>query len=342
MRAMSSISVTVLRLIVAGAAQHGADPEALLRAVSLEPGDLTDSDARFSRTVETSLWAEAERLSQHPCLGIDIAERLTVDGYGPIGFAVRASGSLGEAYGRVIRYLRLVANGPVLRLDADGAHAIFAHLPPKTPPAPSRHAVELLFGNLVMLARRGVDPAFFPEAVRFCHKAPADLTRHRALFGPNIKFGAGRDEMELKRDWLSRPQALAEAALAEVLDEHMGSRLAALPADENAFLARVNRALRQEVGGAGLEPSQALLPRVADRLQMSSRTLQRRLRQEGTSLTKQMDETRAQLAASKLRDKSQSITEVAFLLGFSEVSTFHRAFKRWTGKTPAAFREGRG
>jgi AraC-like DNA-binding protein len=330
---VSTVSAKVVRLIAAGAAAGGVDPDALSRAAGVDASVLADPDGRVPRSVEARCWLEAARLTGDDCFGLHLSETLPVDGLGPIGFAVRSSATVGDAYERVIRYLRLLAQGPVLRLSQEGAAARLWHVPPEGF-SPPRHAVEFLIANLVVLVRHGVSPDFAPRAVRFRHAAPASTAEHRRLLGPTVEFEAEQDELVIDRAVLSARQIHAEPALSEILDQHLSALAAALPPD-GSFLERARAALAAEVGRR--EPT---LESIAGRLRMSPRSLQRRLQQEGTSLTALLDRVRQDLAVYHLGESRESIAEVAFLLGFSEVSTFHRAFKRWTGVTPAAYRRG--
>lgn len=334
---MSAVSVRVFQLVLAGAVARGVDPQALLRAAGIAGESLADPDGRLPRAAELRLWTEAAALAGDECFGIHLCERLTVDGLGPLGFAVRSSATLGDAYQRVIRYLRLLVHGPVLELRLDGDVARLRHRPPPTGPAPSRHAVEFLLGNMIMLARRNVDPSLTPRAVSLRHAAASRIDSYHPLFGRNVRFQQEHDELVLDREHLTREHRNAEPSLASVLDQHLTSLLARAPADggDGPFLERVDAALAAE-----LEHGEPTLAAVASRLHMSPRTLQRRLRDEGTSLSDRLDRTREALATRLLGEPTRSIGEVAFLLGFAEVSTFHRAFKRWTGLTPVAYRRG--
>jgi AraC-like DNA-binding protein len=332
---MSAISVKVLQAIIFGAAARGVEPTELLGAAGIDPAALTDPDGRVPRTVEVRLWYEAVRLTGDDSFGLHLSEHLPVDGLGPIGFAVRSSATVGEAYERVVRYLRLVAHGPALELRLDGDVARLRHEPPQAAPAPARHAVEFLMGNLVFIVRHGVDAAFTPSSVHFRHAAPVRINEHHRLLGPEVRFGAEHDELVIDRAVLSRPQTQAEPALSEVLDQYLASRLVSLPV-EGSFLERARAALADE-----LTRGEPTLESIAARMKMSPRSLQRRLQQEKSSLSSLLDRLRADLAVRYLSESRESIGEVAFLLGFSEVSTFHRAFKRWTGVTPAAYRRDR-
>lgn len=331
---VSAVSVKIFQLILVGATARGVDPRALLAAAGVSGTDLTDPDGRLPRTAELRMWTEAARLADDECFGLHLSERLTADGMGPLGFAARSSATLGEAYQRVGRFLRLLVHGPVVELHEEGHGARLRHRPPATVPAPSRHAVEFLLGTLVHMARRGLGPGFQPRAAHLRHAAPSRMHAHHELFGRGVRFEQEHDEIVLDRSVLAHPQPLAEPALAEVLDQHITSLLRAAPT-ERSFLEHVDAALVAE-----LERGEPSVAAVATRLHMSPRTLQRRLRQEGTSLSDRLDRIREGLATRHLSEPTRSIGEVAFLLGFSEVSTFHRAFKRWTGLTPVAYRRG--
>jgi AraC-like DNA-binding protein len=328
-------AVRVVQAIVAGAAAQGVAPAQLLATVGLRADELVDPDARVPRSAELALWQSATLLTGDDCFGLHLAEALPIDVYGALGFATRGSATLGEAYRRVARFIRVLRSGVALEIVADGAVVRLRHVAPAGEAPPSRHAVEWLMANLVVMARKGVDPAVAPREARFRHPAPARTDEHRRMFGAAVRFAQDHDELALDATLLARPQREAEPALASVLDRHLDEALARLPAA--GFLDRIRAALADDLRRGG-EPT---LDTLARRLHMSSRSLQRRLQHEGTSLQALLAGLRADLAARYLGEADCSISEVAFLLGFSEVSTFHRAFKRWTGKTPAAFRRER-
>lgn len=330
---MGSVSVRVFQLVVAGAAAGGVAPADLLAAAGIAARDLADPDGRLSRVLEARLWHAAARLTGDDAFGPHLAERVAPDGFGALGFALRSSPTLGDAYARLSRFLRLVAHGPVMTTTVEGAVVRLGHAPPPTPPPPSRHAVEFLLTVLVDLARRGVDAAYLPRAVTFRHPAPARLDEHQRLLGPGVRFDAAHDEVVIDRDRCDRAQRHAEPALARVLDDHLAQQLGALGDEDASVVDRTRRALFAE-----LDHGEPAIEVIAARLRMSPRSLQRRLKQEGASLTGVLDRLREELARRYLDEARDSIGEVAFRLGFSDPSTFHRAFRRWTGLTPAAYR----
>jgi AraC-like DNA-binding protein len=329
---VSSVSVRMFQLVVAGAAAQGVPPQELLAAAGLSAELLADPDARLPVSSELRLWSEAVRLTRDESLGLRLLESLQIGDFGGIGYAVRSSTTLGGAYERVVRYLRLLNRELGLRLVVEGAQARLQHLPP-TGHAPPRCAVEYLLGIMVLIGRRNIGDAFRLRAARFRHPAPASLEQHRQLFGEPLRFEQEQDELVFDRALLDRPQAQAEPVLCEVLDRHLQQMIESLPTD-TGFLDRARACLVSELSRG--EPT---LGRIAQRLHMSERSLQRRLQQEGTTLQALLAGVRTDLAVRYLSEAQESISEVAFLLGFSEVSTFHRAFKRWTGLTPSAYRK---
>jgi AraC-like DNA-binding protein len=136
----------------------------------------------------------------------------------------------------------------------------------------------------------------------------------------------------MAREDLDRPMRGADAALAAVLSRQLDRLLVSLPTDPPVS-TRVRLLVKDD-----LPSGSVTVDRVAGQLGMSVRTLSRRLEGEGTSFRHLLDSVRHELAVAHLRDPRMELTEIAFLLGYSESSAFHRSFRRWTGRTPVEFR----
>lgn len=337
---MGNVSVHVLQMILAGASAEGVEPAQLFAAVGLEPDALRliGPDARVPLAIGMRMWHEAVRLTGNEHFGLQLAERLKVSDFAGIGYAVRSSPTVGEGYERVARYLRLMHDDVVLTIEHSGATVRVKSALRSGEPAPAA-GTECLMAMLVLIGRYGVGAQFVARETLFCHEAPSRTAEHQRIFGGRVRFGQPRNELVFDSALLSLPQLQAEPGLCALLDRHLQDLIDRLPAGNDApsFLERVRSCLAQELKRG--EPS---LEKVAERLHMSSRSLQRRLKDEGTSLQELLSSVRADLAVRHLAEKHESISEIAFLLGFSEVSTFHRAFKRWTGLTPAAYRRSQG
>lgn len=185
-------------------------------------------------------------------------------------------------------------------------------------------------------ARIATGREIFPSKVELQHQQPADTTAHRPIFGPNIHFRSERDAISFDRATSELPVVGADPALGELVMAHARALYERLPED-TTWTSRVQRLV-----GGELPRSMLGIDDVATRLSVPKRTLQRRLKEEGTSFEELTDALRRQLAERYLREQRLGVQETAFLLGYSDVSAFHRAFQRWTGVSPTRFRADLG
>jgi AraC-like DNA-binding protein len=161
-----------------------------------------------------------------------------------------------------------------------------------------------------------------------------ELAELEAFFGTEVRLGADRCAIRFDASLLERPQQLADPQLAAFLQSYAEDSLAALPA-----IGRVSTRVR-EILARGLKDGELSLKSVAKALGMSERSLQRQLGTEKTTLKRITEELRRELALNYLKRHDLSVSDVAYMLGFSETAPFFRAFKKWTGLTPGDFRRG--
>jgi AraC-like DNA-binding protein len=240
---------------------------------------------------------------------------------------------LGAGLAQAIRYQRLLHDQARSELVHVEREVIYRHQVGAVPERAPRHAIEFGFATFARFAQRATGKPLLPSRVRFQHAAPHDLSQHRAVFGDNLEFEGETDELAYDSAALELPLLTADASLQEVVESHARSLLAQFP-DQHGLDARLRAAICEE-----LRRGELSLDSVARRLGTPPRTLQRRLKSEGTSFAVMVDALRRDLSERYLRDRRLSVQETAFLLGFSDVSAFHRAFVRWTGKTPREFQK---
>ncbi|WP_437956187.1 AraC family transcriptional regulator [Sorangium sp. So ce119] len=316
------------------AAQRGADRAALLEAAGLPAAALDDPDARAPLAAFYALLEGAVAAVRDPHLGLDFAGRFQPEQLDALGFLAMSSPNLGEALGRMLRYQQLWSEGERYTLELRGgrAHLGFTPFGPDRP-AHGQVAEMFAFDVLVNGGRMSGAP-IEAVAVSFRHAAAGDPEEKARRLGAPVRFEAPQTELVLPAEALARPLPQANDALAAFLERQVGALAARLPgaAPSGQALADRVRALLAERLREGAD-----LGALAARLRMSPRTLQRRLGDEGTSLHALLDEVRRGRAAALL-EAGMAIGEVAYLLGYSEPSAFHRAFRRWTGETPEAFR----
>jgi AraC-like DNA-binding protein len=188
--------------------------------------------------------------------------------------------------------------------------------------------------TVVLLRQLTALPPEEPLALEvwFQHPSPRDRSIHDELFRCPVRFDAPETRLVLSRSAIERPVVGRDPALYEYLDRHALALAKTFP-EATSLSARVRRELGSALAAG--EPSQI---EIARRLALSERSLQRHLKAEGHTFAELLEGVRQELARSYLRDPALSVSEVAFLLGYSEPSSFHRAFKRWEGEGPSEFR----
>ncbi len=316
--------------IVTALMAAGADVQAVLAEAGISPAELGDPERRFPREAMLTLWRAACRATGDSAFALHVAERATYGSFGVLEYIARSSSTLGEALTRVARYVRLLDDVAEIAFVNTSEELTIVPRLSDAWPIPG-DVMEGLLAMTVRLARELTgDARLLPRAVEFQHAAPPDTREHTRVFGLTVRFGAARNGVTFARAALALPVARADPALSAILDRHAQELLRRLP-PVGTFSQRVRALLAAELrgGNAALEP-------VAARLRVSTRTLRRRLKDEGTSLTELLDELRRELALGYVDERAMTLDAIAFELGFADARAFRRAFKRWTGRAPRA------
>lgn len=326
-----SLSVRAVRPPIAGLRARGIDVAAALATANIPAAALSDPDARVPHAAAVRLWRFAETTTGDPDFGLHVGRAVPPGGLGVPEYACRKSPDLRAGLERVSRYMRLNHDVARVELRDTPRGLLLEHVLPPGRTLP-RSAVDFMMAAMITLLRDATGRPLRPVEVQTDYPRPADRTALDAFYGAPLRFDAGRRACVFSPDDATAPMVGAEPALCGILDAHAQLLLDRLPTVES-LTERVRALVAEELRGGN-----PTAEHIADRLGMSVRTLQRRLGDEGTSHRSVLTGLRTDLAASYLRDPALAIAEVAFLLGFSEPSAFHRAFKRWLGLTPAAFR----
>lgn len=309
----------------------GYDTEALLQRCNIASTMLQAVDGKIPHRAMMHLWQAAQAATADDQLGLHLAEAAPIDAFGIHTYALLASPTLREAYRRACRYQRLIHTGTELVFHEEATAGILQHLLPGGASAP-RQPAEFLVTLWVRFGRLLLGNDFTPTLVCFAHPAPQDTREHVRIFQISIQFRSGRTAIYVPNPLLDRPNQKADIGLTRLLDEYALRLLADAPT-ATTFSARVRHHLSQELNG-GAPTADAL----AKTLHLSVRTLHRTLQQEGTTFRALLRQVRYEQATRLLTNPQLSIAEVAFLLGFAELSSFYRAFTQWTGVTPATYR----
>jgi AraC-like DNA-binding protein len=328
------VSALWVPALVATIRSAGWSEERIARTVGLRRDQL-----RLERRIPLDKYFALVDLAAHaaedPCFGLHFAAAHAFETAGVFNYIVENSPNVGAAIANGMRYLRLIVDAAELSLEARGAQVVLIYRVTDPSIVASRHYAELVIAYGLKGLRVMVDdPDWTPDEVHFRHPPPRDTAPHRRLFGTTVKFGQRDNALAFNRALLSRPIRAADLQLLQILETHAKEILAELPATDDLVVR-----LEQFVVGA-LADDASSVGTAARALGMSTRTLQRRLRARGIVYARLVEDIRRRLSLRYLADASLSMGEIAYLLGYSESSAFNRAYRRWTGQTPAAVRRG--
>jgi len=333
---MWSRSGTVLsvssRAMVAACERLGLDTGALLASVGIARETLEDPDARLEAAKVSELWAKAYELSSDPVLSLHAAEACPIGAYKVIDFMGANAATVGEAFLYSSRYFPLINTAIRLPIDESGDPVTFDIVDETGPMGVTRPYAEYCFAAFLIHVRGDTGVDFPIRELAFVHRRPADISEHERVFGCPVRFEAQWNRMSIDRAVWDTPAKGGNPGQLQVLSEHADLLLAKLPKGPD-LVERTRKAIGERLRG-----SDSSLESVARELGTSGRSLQRHLQELGYSYNALADEVRAATARLYLEQPDIAVAEVAYLLGFADPSTFNRAFKRWTGSTPARSR----
>jgi len=308
----------------------GLDAADLVRRAGVPETALTRPESRIAQAVSARLWELAAGASGDPALGIAVSEEMRWSSLHALGFALLTSSTLGDAFGRLVRYAGMLTDAWSLAIEStDRGYEVV--MGPRSPAdAVSPYALDAGLASLVRLARSELGTDVSPVAVALAPGAPGDLSPFEAFFRCPVSFDTPDYRLVFNVDDVSRPLRQANATLAAAQDRIVAHYLQGLAADTTTDGVRQ---VLVTLLPAGAPDAQT----VARALALSTRSLQRHLEEEGTTFRSQLEEVRRSLAHDYLRAGTHSVTEVSYLLGFSDSANFSRAFRRWTGVTPSQY-----
>jgi AraC-like DNA-binding protein len=329
---LPTASGAIARAAYALAMHARLDVRPLLKSSNLIPQQIKNSQFRIPvRNQIKFLSAVADQLPD-PFLGIHIAEGIDIREAGLVYYVVASSETLGDALRRLARYSGLTNEG--LRITCHEAKDItvkFEYLGVSR--SSDRHQMECFVAILIRLCRQLSGLTLSPRHVKLIHRRTELPTGIKKVFGCNVAFGSDVDEVIYPRLAKSITTVDADPYLNSLLVRYCEEALSNRSMQSGAWRLKVENAI------APLLPhGQAKMEGIAKRLGASGRTLTRVLASEGCTFSGILDTLRLDLAKSYLREENLPISEVAWLLGFQNVSAFFHAFKRWTGKTPKQLR----
>jgi len=335
MNALGTASVAALRQYVRYADAKGIAVDPLFEKAGLKP-EILDSDE--GRIGGEQLQAFIHLLAEHtgnPVLGLETGDYVQPGSYSVLGYITMSCATLGEAVTRIAPYEKLVGDMGTTRLKMKGDCATLIWTCNFTDPVVWPQVVDNVFASWINYARWLADTTdATPLEVRL--RRPSPGPEHEKAYALRwqcpVQFNAEEDSVTFAQTLLATRLRQPDPLLRKTLEAHALSQLALLDTDTD-LTSKVKQSIQKQLA-EGITRQDM----VAEDLGMTSRTLQRKLSQEGVSYQKLLDEVRQQMAEDYLQNTDMSIPDIALRLGYSETTSFHRKFKAATGKTPGDFR----
>jgi len=312
--------------------QAGLRPEPLLKKARLTARQIEDRGARLNVQSQIRFLELAACALQDPFLGFHLAQRFDPREVGLLYYVLASSEVLGDGLRRAVRYTTTANEGVALKyLGSDNVAISFSYV--GVTRLSDRHQIEFWVTGLVRACRELTGRNVSPRHVRLAHRRNEDCSEFNAFFAAEVEFGAATDEIILPALVKDLPMVAADPYLHNLLVGFCEEALAQRVSGSGHLRADVENAI-----AALLPHGKARADEVARQLGLSERTLARRLAAEGLTFSTVLSELRLDLARRHVGDPALSISQIAWLLGYQEVSAFTHAFKRWTGRTPTGMR----
>jgi AraC-like DNA-binding protein len=309
------------------------DPVEVLVEAGIAPKLFDDPDNLITYRARGRLMTRSVVRTGCPHFGLLVGQRMNLQSLGLVGLLARNAPDVASALRRLVTFLHLHARGAVLDLTVDPSLATLnydAYQPAVEATDQTGDGATAMMLN-VMRTLCGTD--FQPIEAQFAHRKPDDVQPFRKFFKVPLRFDAEHYGLVFSSDWLDRQVPGNDAELERLLQKQIPV-LEAKHGDE--FPEIVRGVLR-----SALLTDQAGADQIAALFSMHVRTLSRRLEEFGTSFQELVDESRFEIARQMLEETSLEVGQIAEALGYTRASAFTRAFRRWSGTTPAVWRAKR-
>jgi len=314
---------------------YNLNPADIFRKVRMDPGLMRQPGARYTSQNIDELWEEVNRRIKDPCFGFAAATCWHPSYYGLLGYAMLASNSLRTSLERLVRFHEVVSQASYgeLHEESEKGTLVFTWthkgITTSTFP-PIREDAALV--RLMSMLRMNFQRPLFPVSVSITHSRPVCEAKYHEFFQSSVTFDSPKCSLELSLDVVDIVLPTENKELTEFSDQAMARYIAAM--NQENLVSRVKKIIAEH-----LPSGTVTVETVASDLYISTRKLQRLLQEKGLTFTLLLNETRKNIAEQYVEDRNMDLVEISFLLGYSDQTTFSRAFKVWTGKSPMQYRK---
>lgn len=325
--ALASSWLIIFRLLEV----HGVDAQSWLRELGLDPELARQPGARLPTELADVVITRAAGLIANPAFGLAAGGCWHPSSLGVLGYAWLSSSTLKQGLQRIVRYSRVLGDRWSCNCvdEASGVRFVCDHGRSNT--TVGHVMADYILSITLAMCRSNFQRKLNPTSVFLRRPLPADPSPYHDFFACDVHFGADEDALLFSTEDAKALLPTGNRELAATFDAILAEQMVMRSQEDLVSRCQVFL-LKQLTSG---EPSVGDLVKA---LGMSRRTLQRKLREMGTSYQQLLEETRYELAKRYLHESAKSVTEITFLLGFSEQGAFTRAFKRWSGAPPRAYR----
>ena len=321
----------LIRLAYQGMENMGINAADVLNRIGMSYQQIQQKDLRTPHSAQKLFWDAISDVSQDPDIGLHLGEKLPVFRGQVIEYLFLSSPNFGEGLKRALNYQRLISDAVHATLHVEGDVAYLSN-PGIT--SSIHHLLVCVFMGVLKFFDYITEGGFKPQLIEFDFPEPNYVAEYKRVFACELRFGCCQNRLFFSPKVLEIPSLHAEPELL-ILHEQLASEYVA-KLEKQDFVGQVNRII-----GELLESGNANLETVAERLGIKPRALRTRLAEVDTNFNQLLADYRCNLAKRLLAKTDESIDEIVYLTGFSEPSTFYRAFKRWTDLTPIEYRKAR-
>ncbi|MCG7200816.1 AraC family transcriptional regulator [Marinobacter pelagius] len=307
------------------------DRDRITRITGLDSGELEDPDRRVAADAHYRLWEYAEQVTGDPGVGLHAGKLVDPERMGLVGHVFFNCDTLGEAVTQYVRLHRLINESVILSFEQSGDTAILTWQP-DTPEHYCRQDMDRTLAAALSRTRHFIHPGIRAEWAEIAHEKPSYAHEYEVLLGGPVTFGHGVTRVAFDTRHLSHPIPHRNPYVYSAVLRQVNFLLARLQT-RRSFSRKIRRLISRQMATDRIDADT-----LARQCHMSRQTLYRKLKKEGLSFHELVEEVRKDKALRYVAADQYALGEIAFLLGFSELSAFSRAFKRWTGRAPAQYR----
>ncbi|OUS26120.1 hypothetical protein A9Q99_19275 [Gammaproteobacteria bacterium 45_16_T64] len=324
---------SIVPIIVASLRSYGVEPQPLLDRAGISARSLQQADARISSNDSKHLLQLAIQATGDYSFGLTMKKHIDINAFQTLGLAASMSNSLLHGIEKIVCYHQVISTALTITLNQCGDEYHITYASASADHRLSHVAYDFSLSAFISFIQARTNGHYRPKRAAISHTPPAHLlARYKHYLSNDLIIGSPTNYLVLDKAEVDKELFPIASSMMQPTEEMLKTQL------EKVVRLPLQQVIRNHIQET-LSHGEPDPEKTASHVNMSYRTMQRRLAEENTTYRNILDETRKSLATDLVTTKKMPLIEVAFLLGFSDASSFSRSFKRWTGTTPARYRQ---